>query len=280
MKHAFILFLFGSIVEFSACNQAPKSAGPVDNEPQTTQNQLPTVDWDCPLYELNAEGDTNIMWTYQDTEEGRMVVQLAEEEDAYYDRYEYQYDREGRLVRMKVENGPWKVRVREVTYEIDSDLGVRVGEGKEYAEGDPQFYAVREESYFLDDTYLYDTLTYNYSAVVSWDELDPDGDGVQDVIPPPVWEDHTFQRTRYVETASGMKPEEKWYYAGMDAQGAPLLNARVEYTYDAEGRLSSETTYYMGGSTETKNYTYEGNVRTMQATPYSTEIKTYYKINQ
>ena len=274
MKHIVTLSILAAAMLLAACNNTPKPIEPTENN-QTTET---TVDWDMPLYELNAEGDTNTVWTYQDTEEGRTVIQLAEEEDSYYDRYEHQYDREGHLISMKVENGPWKVRTREVTYSIDSDMGIRVGEGEEHAEGDPEFYAVREESYFLDDTYLYDTLTFNYSAVVSWDELDPDGDGVQDVIPAPVWEDHTVQRTRYEQTASGMKPAEKWYYAGTDDQGNLILNARVEYAYDDEGRLSSETTHYQSGSQETKNYTYDGNVRTMKVAPYDAEIKTYYKI--
>lgn len=259
----------------AACNNAPKPAEPE----KPVEDQQPTVDWDMPLYELSAEGDTTCVWTYLESEEGRTVIQLSEQEDSFYDRYEYQYGPDGKLVRMKVENGPWKVRVREVTYGIDLDLKTREGEGKEYAEGDPQYYEVREQSWCLDDNYLYDTVTYYYSAVVSWDELDKDGDGVQDYWPTPVWEDYTVQRTRYVETPLGWKPAEKKYFAGFDEEWNPLLNARVESTYDEEGRLTSETTYYMGGSTETKNYTYEGNVRTMQATPYSAEIKTYYKIN-
>lgn len=271
MKHTFTLFLLGFAMLLAACNNTPKPNEPVKNKQQA-------VDWDMPLYELNAEGDTNCVWTYQDTEEGRTVVQLSEEEDSYYDRYEYHYDLDGHLTAMKVENGPWKVRTQEVTYSIDYDMGTRVGEGKEYADGDPQFYAVREESFFLDDNYLYDTLTYNYYAVVSWDELDYDGDGVPDALPSPVWEDYTLQRTRYEQTANGLKPAEKMYYAGFDDQGNPLLNARVEYTYDAEGRLSTETTYYQSGDEETKNYTYEVNVRTMRVAPYNTEIKTYYKI--
>lgn len=274
MKKSNSLFFLTVALLLTACNNTPKPSEPT----VTNQSTETTVDWNMPLYELNAVGDTNIVWTYQDTEEGRAVVQLAEEEDSYYDRYEHHYDHEGHLISMKVENGPWKVRTREVTYGIDSDMGIRVGEGKEYAEGDPEFYAVREESYFLDDTYLYDTLTYNYSAVVSWDELDPDGDGVRDVIPVPVWEDHTVQRTRYEQTASGMKPAEKWYYAGTDDQGNLILNARVEYSYDEEGRLSIETTYFQSGDPETRNYSYEGNVRTMRVAPYDAEIKTYYKI--
>lgn len=274
MKHIVTLSILAAAVLLTACNNTPKPSEPAENK-QTTET---TVDWDMPLYELNAYGDTNCVWTYQDTDEGRTVVQLAEQEESYYDRYEHQYDREGHLIAMKVENGPWKVRTRVVTYSIDSDMRIRVGEGEEYAEGDPEFYAVREESYFLDDNYLYDTLTYNYSAVVSWDEIDPDGDGVRDVIPAPVWDDHTVQRTRYEQTACGMKPIEKWYYAGVDDQGNLLLNARVEYSYDEEGRLSSETTYFKSGDPETRNYTYEGNVRTMRIAPYDAEIKTYYEI--
>ncbi len=276
MKKTTTLFLLGVALLLAACNNTPKSADPT--KPAAT-NQ-PTVDWDTPLYELNAEGDTNCVWTYQETETGRTVVQLSEQEDSFYDRYEYQYDTEGHLTGMKVENGPWKVRVREVSYQIDPDMRYRVGEGEEHAEGDPSFYAVREESYFLDDNYLFDTMTYSYSAEVSWDELDKDGDGEPDALPAPVWEDFSLQRTRYVETASGLKPAEKWYYAGTDDQGNPSLNARIEYSYDEEGRMTSETTTFQGGSAETKNYTYEGNVRTMQATPYTAEIKTYYKINQ
>ena len=272
MRHIITLSVMAFAMLLAACNNTPKPVA-------TNENQQPTVDWDTPLYELDAEGDTNCVWTYQVTDEGRTVVQYSEDEDSYYDRYEYQYSPDGRLAKMKVENGPWKVRCREVTYDIDLDMKTRVGEGQEYAEGDPQYYEVREQSWCLDDNYLYDTVSYYYSAVVSWDELDQDDDGVQDYWPTPVWEDYTLQRTRYEQTARGWQPVEKKYYADFDDAGNILLNARVEYTYDEEGRLLSETTYYQSGSSETKNYTYEGNVRTMQATPYSAEIKTYYKIN-
>ena len=162
MRHIISLSVMAFAMLLAACNNTPKPVA-------TNENQQPTVDWDTPLYELDAEGDTNCVWTYQVTDEGRTVVQYSEDEDSYYDRYEYQYSPDGRLAKMKVENGPWKVRYREVTYEIDLDMKTRVGEGQEHAEGDPQYYEVREQSWCLDDNYLYDTVSYYYSAVVSWD---------------------------------------------------------------------------------------------------------------
>lgn len=275
MKHTFALFLLGFAMLLAACNNTPKPAEPVKSTDPVEANQ-PVVDWEMPLYELNAVGDTNWVWTYQDTEEGRTVVKLAEEDESYYDRYEYQYDHEGRLIKMSVGNNYGKVRIREVTYTYNLDEKMRVGEGKESAEGDPVFFVVREESYFLDDACQYDTLSCAYSAEVSWDALDTDDDGVPDKEPNPVWDFYSYQRTKYEQTADGWRPVEKWYYAGQDENGEMLLNAKDEYAYDEEGRLASEITTYRGENVEEKTYTYHDNVRIQHFGDY--QMPTYFEI--
>lgn len=99
-----------ALLAFTACNNTQK---PTDNaKPGESPESQPIVDWDTPLYELSAEGDTTCVWTYLESEKGRTVIQLSEQEDSFYDRYEYQYDPDGKLISKKTKNYTYEGNVR------------------------------------------------------------------------------------------------------------------------------------------------------------------------
>ena len=271
MKHTFTLFLLGFALLLAACNNAPKPNEPVENKQQS-------VDWDMPLYELNAEGDTCSVWRYENTEQGRTVTKNDLPGDYGEGSTTEIYDPNDRLVSVASSLNTGNFHNTSMTYSYNGK--VRTGEGSETTEGYSYFYAIKEVTYYLDDECKYDTLTQQYVAEMEWDWLyDEEGNEVDNVEKEgPLT---MFTRNRYETTKDGgyqLVESQTYASSTVDPEEVNVeYSYKIVYAYNDKGQLVSEKLYDRNGNLgyET-SYSYQDNKRIEQSG--DEQLTTYYKI--
>ena len=210
------------------------------------------VDWSKPLYELNDEGDTVDIWTYN--QHGLPIRDDYLENNEYGTDYtSYYYDSDGRIVSAfsHVFTGNVHEASSDYTYE-DNKMTV---EQIHTTEGYPTFIYVKEIFYFMDDEYQYDTLYLQYEKEMSWDDFDVDESYDVDS------ELNDFVRKEYEEVDGKLRLKEECHY--IPVEGYPdslMLVARRWHLYNSQG-LRVRTLCAWGEDWRIcDEYSYQGNV--------------------
>lgn len=267
MKNTFTFFFLAAITLLVACNN---------------KNEIKpeNVDWDTPLYQLNANGDTCSIWKYETIEQGRTVTKNDLPSD-YGDGSTMEiYDRNDRLVGVASSLNTGNIHNTNMTY---SYMGkTRTGEGSEATEGYSYFYAIKEVTYYLDDDFKYDTLTQQFVTEMEWDWLyDEEGNEVDnEEREGPLT---TFTRKLYETTQDGgrrLVESQTFASSTVDPEEVNVeYSYKIVYAYNDKGQLVSEKLYDKNGKLGYETtYSYQDNKRIERTD--GEEWTTYYKIKQ
>ena len=263
MKHILTFSALALTLLFAACNNSK-------NNPENT-------DWDHPLYQLNADGDTASVWRYETIEQGRTVTRIDLPVILDEGSEMLIYDRNNRLVGTASTVNSGNVHNSNMNYTYEGK--VRTGEGIQSTEGYPSYYSIKEVTYFLDDELKYDTLTQEFTAELDW--LDPDEEAYTDEEEPerPM---NYYVRKRYEKTQDGYRLVESQTFTSTSIYPDEVdvkYSYKMVYDYNDEGQLASEKLYTNDGELGYETtYTYEGNKRIEHHG--DTHYTTYYKVNQ
>lgn len=267
MKNTFTFLLLAAIMLLAAC---------INKNEIKPEN----VDWDSPLYQLNAQGDTLSVWKYETIEQGRTVTKNDLPSD-YGDGSTMEiYDRDDRLVGVASSLNTGNIHNTNMSYSYKGK--VRTGEGSETTEGYSYFYSIKEVTYYLDDDCKYDTLTQQYVAEMEWDRLyDEEGNEVdQETLEGPLT---MFTRNLYETTPDGCcRLVESQTFASSSIYPEEVnveYSYKIVYAYNDKGQLVSEKLYDRNGKLGYETaYSYQDNKR-IECTE-GEECTTYYKIKQ
>lgn len=234
-----------------------------DPQPQVVENETPgqeeslfdvfdDVDWERPLYSINANGDTTEFWRYDG--QGKLVSYEVYDGETLENMNGYRYDVWGRLIH---EGGSsFLGNVREYNEDFTYDGHVCTSMGMHTTEGYPSFFMAKEVRYCLDDDFKYDTLCEEYDAEVSWDDLD-EKDFDESLL-----RLARYNTKRYVEVNGETKiAEECFYHAAYDDPDAFLFGYKDTYLYNSQGLLVSVVHQSADGQENVYDYHYQGNVK-------------------
>ena len=262
MKNTFILLLLATITLLAACNNK-------------NENKTGNVDWDSPLYQLNAQGDTLSVWEYETTEQGRTVTKIDLPSD-YGDGTSTEiYDRNDRLVGTISSLNTGNIHNTNMAYSYQGKT--RIAEGSESTEGFTYFYYIKEVTYYLDDEYKYDTLIQQFVKEMDW-ESDYDED--EEALVGPLT---SFTRKLYETTKNGgYQLIESNTFASSTVNPEEVnveYSYKIKYQYNDKGQLVSEKLYDRNGKLGYETtYSYQDNKRIERAD--GEECTTYFKIKQ
>ncbi len=272
MKKVF-LPLTALLLAFYSCNNALQQNS--DNASDTSKISIPepkddapaadaSVDWNKPLYSIDTEtGDTITKWLYTDTS----IVETSIYTEASYG-YEGEetkiYDLKGRIISECGSINSGNIHNDEMEYTYEGKI--RTGKGSNITEGYPSFTEVKEVTYFADSDFKQDTLGQNYSAEVSWDDMDESSETPLEL------------ESYYVNKFANGKLVQTTYYGKDSETGKMTFRSRTVYDYNTSGDLVKSTLLNEQGSplgeyAETR-YTYNGNART--SSNDGSESVTYY----
>lgn len=234
-----------------------------DPQPQVVENETPSqgeslfdvfddVDWERPLYSINANGDTTEFWRYDG--QGKLVSYEVFDGETLENMNGYRYDVWGRLIH---EGGSsFLGNVREYNEDFTYDGHVCTSMGMHTTEGYPSFFMAKEVRYCLDDDFKYDTLCEEYEAEVSWDDLD-EKDFDESLL-----RLARYNTKRYAEVNGETKiAEECFYHAAYDDPDAFLFGYKDTYLYNSQGLLVSVVHQSADGQENVYDYHYHGNVK-------------------
>lgn len=280
MRYCFYLVLLLAVV-MAGCNHSK----PVDVKPQAVDQQVDTaivqeevpdslvidetmdplagldtlwfevyddVDWSKPLYELDEEGDTMDLWTYN--QHGLPIRDDFLANNEYGTDYtSYYYDSDHRLV--SVFSHLFTGNVRESSSDYTYDGNVMTVDEIHTTEGYPTFFYVKEVSYFMDDDYQYDTLYMRYEKEISWDDFDDEGSYGNDM------ELDAFVKKTYEEVDGKTRLKEECHYLPVeDYADSLMLVTRLWYLYNSQGLLVRTLCPWEEGWRILEENTYQGNV--------------------
>lgn len=280
MRYCFSLVLLLAVV-MAGCNHSK----PVDVKPQAVDQQVDTaivqeevpdslvidesmdplagldtlwfevyddVDWSKPLYELDEEGDTMDLWTYN--QHGLPIRDDFLANNEYGTDYtSYYYDSDHRLV--SVFSHLFTGNVRESSSDYTYDGNVMTVDEIHTTEGYPTFFYVKEVSYFMDDDYQYDTLYMRYEKEISWDDFEDEGSYGNDM------ELDAFVKKTYEEVDGKTRLKEECHYLPMeDYADSLMLVTRLWYLYNSQGLLVRTLCPWEEGWRILEENTYQGNV--------------------
>ena len=265
MKNTFSLFLMVAMMLLAACNNNSKDNSEI-------------VDWDHPLYQLNADGDTISVWKYESIEQGRTVTKIDYPGELHDGGSEMLiYDRDNRLVGTASTLNTGNIHNDNMNYTYNGK--VRTGEGIESTEGFPSYYSIKEVTYFLDDELKYDTLTQEFTAELDW--LGPEDEEYASEEEPerPL---NYYTRKRYEDTPNGYRLVETQTFSSSGIYPDEVnveYSYRMVYSYNDKGQLVSEKLYDKNGNPGFETtYTYEGNKRIEHQDEF--QYITYYKVDK
>ncbi len=280
MRYCFSLVLLLAVV-MAGCNHSK----PVDVKPQAVDQQVDTaivqeevpdslvidetmdplagldtlwfevyddVDWSKPLYELDEEGDTMDLWTYN--QHGLPIRDDFLANNEYGTDYtSYYYDSDHRLV--SVFSHLFTGNVRESSSDYTYDGNVMTVDEIHTTEGYPTFFYVKEVSYFMDDDYQYDTLYMRYEKEISWDDFEDEGSYGNDM------ELDAFVKKTYEEVDGKTRLKEECHYLPVeDYPDSLMLVTRLWYLYNSQGLLVRTLCPWEEGWRILEENTYQGNV--------------------
>lgn len=264
MKKNLFLFVPAIALILMGCGGAGNSDNQNENKPsQTVENvdidsDAPLfdvdddVDWDRPLYSINANGDTTEFWRYDG--QGKLVSYEVYDGDNLENMNGYRYDVWGRLIH---EGGSsFLGNTREYNEDFTYDGHVCTSKGMHTTEGYPSFFMAKEVRYCLDDDYKYDTLCEEYDAEVSWDDYVDDEDFDESLL-----RLARYTKKQYAVVNGETKiAEERFYHAAYDDPDAFLLGYTDTYQYNSQGLLVSVFHQAADGRENVFTHHYYGNV--------------------
>ena len=233
-------------------------------QPQVVENETPSqeellfdvfddVDWERPLYSINANGDTTEFWCYDG--QGKLVSYMVYDGDKLENLNGYGYDVWGRLI---YEGGSsFLGNTREYSEGFNYDDHVCTSMGRHTTEGYPSFFMAKEVRYCLDDDFKYDTLCEEYDAEVSWDDYDDDE----------AFDEKLLRLARYTKKQYAVVngetkiAEERFYHAAHDDPDAFLLGYTDTYQYNSQGLLVRVVHHAADGRENVFTHHYYGNVK-------------------
>lgn len=265
MKNTFSLFLVVAMMLLAACNNNSKDNSEI-------------VDWDHPLYQLNADGDTISVWKYESIEQGRTVTKIDYPGELHDGGSEMLiYDRDNRLVGTASTLNTGNIHNDNMNYTYDGK--VRTGEGIESTEGFPSYYSIKEVTYFLDDELKYDTLTQEFTAELDWLGPEDEEYAVEEEPERPL---NYYTRKRYENTPNGYRLVETQTFSSSGIYPDEVnveYSYKMVYSYNDKGQLVSEKLYDKDGNPGFETtYTYEGNKRIEHQDEF--QYTTYYKVDK
>ena len=263
MKHIFTLTPLALVLMLAACN--------------TSKNNPEIIDWDHPLYQLNADGDTASVWQYETIEQGRTVTRIDLPGILDEGSEMLIYDRDDRLVGTASTVNSGNIHNSNMNYTYTGK--VRTGEGTQSTDGSPSYYSIKEVTYFLDDEFKYDTLTQQFTAELDWLEPDEEEYVVDGEPERPM---NYYMRKRYEETPNGYRLVESQTFTSFGIYPDEVnieYSYKMVYAYNDKGQLVSEKLYTKDGEPGYETtYTYEGNKRIEHQG--DSQYTTYYKVDQ
>ena len=233
-----------------------KSSRVVENVKVDTDGPLfdvyDDVDWERPLYSLDANGDTTEVWCYNPS--GKLVSYYELEGDTPLSIIGYRYDVLGRLI---YEGGSsFFGNTREYNEDFTYKDNVCTSIGKHTTEGYPSFFMAKEVRYCLDNDFKYDTLCQEYEAEVSWDDYVDDKDFDERLL-----QLARYTTSRYAEINGEMKIVENCFYTKYQDDPDFHLGYKDTYHYNSQGLLISIVHHASDGKETTYNYHYYDNVK-------------------
>lgn len=210
------------------------------------------VDWSKPLYELDDEGDTMDIWTYN--QRGLPIRDdFLLNNDYGTDYTSYYYDSDNRLVSSF--SHLFTGNVREASCDYTYEGNVLTVEQIHTTEGYPTFFYVKEVSYFMDEDFKYDTMYVRYEREVSWDEFDDEGGNDEQL------ELQEFVTKKYEEVEGKTRLKEECYYLPVEGYADSLmLTSRLWHLYNPQGLRVRTACVWGDGWRIVDEYTYQGNM--------------------
>ena len=212
------------------------------------------VDWDRPLFSLNAESDTVETWTYDEL--GNLVSYYAEDPDGFRESNDYLYDAWGRLVRAT--GSSFTGNTREFYEDYTYADNMRISRGDHFTEGYPSYFKVKEVRYFMDGDFKYDTLCQEYEAELSWDEYIEDEEDFDESL----LNLARYSTKKYTEIKGEPRvSEECFYYEDGEHPGKYNLGYKIINIYNDQGLLACSISQMANGAETKADYHYQGNVK-------------------
>lgn len=235
-------------------NQNQVAENDIQNPGEVQFDVFDDVDWDRPLFSLNAEGDTVETWRYDEL--GNLVSYNLEEEDGFRNTNDYSYDAWGRLVR--VTGSSFSGNTREFYEDYTYADNMRISRGDHFTEGYPSYFKVKEVRYFMDDDFKYDTLCQEYEAELSWDEYIEDEEDFDESL----LNLARYSTKKYTEVKGELKvSEECFYYEDGEHPGKYNLGYKTINIYNDQGLLVGNISQLADGAETRTDYSYQGNVK-------------------
>lgn len=211
------------------------------------------VDWSKPLYELNDEGDTVDIWTYN--QRGLPIRDdYLENNDYGTDYTSYYYDSENQLV--STFSHIFTGNVHEASCDYTYEGNVMTVDQIHTTEGYPMFYYVKEIVFFMDDAFQYDTLSLTYEREVSWDEFDDEGNYDENL------ELIDVVTKEFEEVEGKIRLKEECHYLPVEGYADSLmLTSRLWHQYNPQGLRVRTLAAWNDGWRVSDEYTYQGNIK-------------------
>ena len=211
------------------------------------------VDWSKPLVEFGDDGDTMDIWTYN--QRGLPVRDDFLANNEYGTDYtSYYYDSDNRLV--SVFSHLFTGNVHESSADYTYDGNMMTVDEIHTTEGYPTFYYVKEVSYFMDDSYQYDTLYVRYEKEISWDDYEDEGSYDEGL------EMQDFVTKKYEEVDGQTRLMEECHYLSVEGYPDSLMQvSKLWHLYNPQGLLVRTLCPWGEGWRICAEYSYEGNVK-------------------